>query len=162
MTVTSTASPYLLARDEAPEVLFLGTRTFVKATSAQTGGAFGLVEHVIPPGFSSPYHVHHAEDESFYVAEGQLTFVVDGHAFLAGPGAFVFGPREVPHGFRVEGDSPVRLLLLMTPAGFEQFILELSQPAGAADAPPAGPPDMAALLAVAAKYRADILGPLPA
>jgi quercetin dioxygenase-like cupin family protein len=160
--MTTTLRPYALARDAAPELSFLGTRTYVTATAAQTGGGFGLVEHVLPPGFASPYHLHHGEDESFYVVEGRMTFVVDGQAITAGPGAFLFGPRLVPHGFRVEGDTLARLLLLATPGGFEQFVVELSQPAPAAGAPPAGPPDMATLMAVAARYQIDILGPLPA
>ncbi|MDQ3222079.1 MAG: hypothetical protein M3Q75_01170 [Gemmatimonadota bacterium] len=71
------------------------------------------------------------------------------------------GPRDIPHGFRVEGTAPARLLLFATPAGFEQFVVELGEPAADWSSPPSAPPDMATLMAVAAKYRVDILGPLP-
>jgi hypothetical protein len=69
---------------------------------------------------------------------------------LAGPGTFVFGPRNIPHGFRVEGDTPVRMLLLCAPGGFEQFVLEMSKPGHEP------------LPQVAAKYQVDVHGPLPA
>ena len=111
----------------------------------------------MPPGFGSPYHVHHREDESFYVIDGEVAFVVDGQWHHAGPGTFVHGPREIPHGFAVIGTRPARMLLLATPGGFEQFVLALGTPVEAAPAPP----DMAALMEEAARREIDILGPLP-
>lgn len=138
---------------------FLGFPTAIRATRETTNGAFGLVEQwMIPPGFASPYHTHHREDEAFYVLEGELAFVCGGKWLKAGPGAYVFGPREIPHGFRVLGDTPARMLLLCAPGGFEQFVLELGEPLEPSS--PA-PPDMAKLAAVAAKYNIDLHGPLP-
>lgn len=78
-----------------------------------------------------------------------------------GPGAYVFGPREIPHGFRAEGAVPATMLILCAPAGFEQFIPELSERTPDLTIPPPAP-DMGKLMAVAAKYKIDILGPLPA
>ena len=74
----------------------MGVPTRVLATAEQTGGAFGLIEHVIPAGDESPWHVHHAEDESFYVVEGHMTFLCGEQRVQAGPGTFVYGPREIP------------------------------------------------------------------
>ena len=153
----TTAPAYGLRRDEGTPIWFLGIPTRVLATAAQTGGAFGLVEHVMPPGAASPWHVHHAEDEAFYVVEGALTFRCGDQELRAGPGTFVYGPREIPHAFRVEGSHPVRLLLLCTPGGFEQFIIDLSAPT-----PPSGPPDLEPMLALAPHYRCELLGPWPA
>ncbi len=153
-----TNQPYLNTRADAA-FRFLGIPTLMRSTAETTNGAFGLMEHwSMPPGFASPYHTHHLEDEAFYVIEGELAVVVDGKWLKAGPGTYVFGPREIPHGFKVVGDVPVRMLLLCAPGGFEQFVLELSEPDSAL--PPA-PPDMAKLMAAAAKYKIDILGPLP-
>lgn len=135
---------------------FLGAETWVRATAAQTGRALGLVEHILEPGFASPYHLHHNEDEAFYVLEGQLRFLSEGRSWVAGAGGFAFLPREIPHGFRVEGDARARCLLLVTPGGFEGFVAELSQPE-----PPTSPPDLGHLVEVAASYAVDILGPLP-
>lgn len=137
---------------------FLGIPTVMRSTAERTNGAFGLMEHLsMPAGFASPYHTHHLEDEAFYVIEGELAVVVDGNWSAAGPGTYVFGPREIPHGFKVVGDVPVRMLLLCSPGGFEKFVLELSE---SVELPPA-PPDMPKLMAAAAKYKIDILGPLP-
>jgi uncharacterized protein (TIGR02246 family) len=133
----------------------------MRSTGDTTNGAFGLIEHLmIPPGFASPYHTHHLEDEAFYVLEGQMAFVCGGKWFKAGPGTYVFGPRAIPHGFMVEGTTPARMLLLCAPAGFEHFVLEMSELATEPTLPPA-PPDMTKLTALAAKYEIDILGPLP-
>jgi quercetin dioxygenase-like cupin family protein len=94
--------PYALAREEGQALWFLGTLVIVKATDEQTGGAFGLIDNVLPGGFASPYHLHRNEDESFYVAEGEMTFYVGEERIKAAAGAFVYGPRGVPHGFEVE------------------------------------------------------------
>lgn len=154
---TQATVPYLSTRDDA-NFRFLNLPTLMRSTAKTTNGGFGLMEHwSIPPGFASPYHRHHQEDEAFYVLEGEMAFVCDGKWMRGGPGTYVFGPRELAHGFKVVGDKPARMLLLCAPGGFESFVLELGQPA---DAPPV-PPDMAKLAAVAAKYQIDLLGPLP-
>ena len=145
--------PYVNTNEEPP-IYFLGLPTILRATRQTTNGAFGLVENLMPPGFASPYHTHHLEDEAFYVLEGDMAFVCDGNWTIAGPGTYVFGPRNIPHGFKVLGDAPARMLLLCTPGGFDQFVAEMSEPTPA-------PPDMAKLMAMAAKYSVDILGPLP-
>jgi len=130
----------------------------MRSTGETTNGAFGLMEHwSMTPGFASPYHVHHLEDEAFYVLEGEIAFVCDGKWIKGGPGAYVFGPREIPHGFKVVGTVPARMLLMCAPAGFEGFVLEMGEDLKS----PAAPPDMARLVALAAKYKIDILGPLP-
>jgi steroid delta-isomerase-like uncharacterized protein len=137
---------------------FLGLPSQMRATAETTNGAFGLMEHwEMPVGFASPYHTHHREDESFYVLEGEIAFVCGGKWVKAGPGAFVYGPREIPHGFKVVGNSPARMLLMCAPGGFERFVLELTTPI----AEPPSPPDMARLMTLAAKYGIDIHGPLP-
>src|SRR5262245_60947264 len=155
--------PWAAAGDAGPALMFLGTPTWLRATTTQTGGALGLIEEVLPPGFESPYHRHRREDESFYILEGVVTFVHgapgEEESLRAGPGAFVFLPRGTAHGFRAEGLTPARVLILVTPGGFERFVAALSQPADAP--PPGGSPDPGHLVALAAQYDVEILGPLP-
>jgi mannose-6-phosphate isomerase-like protein (cupin superfamily) len=151
----------LLEKDQGSAVWLLGSLTIVKAAGATTSGAFGLIEQLMPVGFVTPYHVHHAEDEAFYVLEGELQIICDGKKLNVGPGGYFFGPREVPHGFRVVGTAPARSLVLNTPAGFEQFVLEMGDPATELVIPAPAPPDMGKLVALCAKRRIDILGPLP-
>jgi quercetin dioxygenase-like cupin family protein len=157
----STQSPIDVSSPAAPEsqaFQFLGLRTLIHASAQSTNGAYGLVEHPsMPPGFASPYHVHHREDESFYVIEGEVAFILDGAWKRVGPGAFVYGPREIPHGFKVVGDAQARILILCTPGGFENFVLEMARPLDEAPAPP----DMPKLIAAAARAGIEILGPLP-
>lgn len=83
--------------------------------------------------------------------------MIEGRWQKAGPGTFLFGPREIPHGFKVVGDRPARMLLQATPGGFEQFVIELGQPLG----DPVVPPDFPRMIETAARFGIDILGPLP-
>lgn len=149
--------PYCKTRQDVA-FQFFGSPTVLHASGETTDGRFCLLEQVtMPPGLASPYHTHHEEDEAFYVLEGRVRFVCDGEWLEAGPGTWVYGPREIPHGFKVVGAQAARMLFLCAPAGFEKFVLQLSAPVDAAPAPP----DMAKLMAAAAAFHVDIHGPLP-
>ena len=154
---TLVSEPYLNTRnDEAFQ--FLGLPTLMRSTGETNNGAFGLTEHWdMPPGWSTPHHTHHREDEAFYVIEGEVAFVCGGKWVKGAAGAFVFGPREIAHGFKVIGTGPARMLILNTPSGFENFVLALGQPVSA----PPSPSDMQKLVEVAAQFGIEILGPLP-
>ncbi len=104
--------------------------------------------------------MHHREDEWFYVIEGELTLWVGGEVITAPAGAFVYGPRDIPHTFLVSSEQ-ARFLLVTEPAGFEGFMRALSEPAQRSEIPPAptAPPDFERLAAVAAEYGIEILGP---
>ena len=113
------------------------------------GAPFGLVEmSEIPAGSASPLHVHHADDEGFYVLDGEVTLHLPGEQIHLGPGDFALAPRGVPHAYRV-GDRPARWLTTST-GGFERFVAAVSE---------LGAPDPAALSAVAAQHDIEILGP---
>ena len=140
-------------------IWFLRNRMTIKATAETTGGAFGLVESLIAPGFSPPLHVHHREDESFWVLEGELSMRCGDRTFRASAGSFVFLPRDVPHTFVVEGDAPARMLTLLTPGGGEGVFIDAGRPAEREGLPPATPPDIDALRRVSERYGAEIVGP---
>jgi uncharacterized protein (TIGR02246 family) len=155
--IAQTRQPYLKTSQDV-DFMFFGAPTVLHATGDATDGRFCLTESLtMPPGLASPYHTHHNEDEAFYVLEGELAIVCDGTWMHAGPGTWVYGPRGIPHGFKVVGSKPARMLLMCAPAGFEKFVLELCSPLGA----PAGPPDMAKLMDAAKRFNIDIHGPLP-
>lgn len=158
-TPPDAAAARFVAPGEGDAYWFLGNRMTVKARAAETNGGFGLIETVLAPGFSPPLHVHHGEDESFYLLEGELALRCGEREFRAGPGAFIFLPRGVAHSFRVEGERPARMLTLHTPGGGEGFFIEAGRPAEADGLPPASPPDIAALKRAGARYHADIIGP---
>ena len=161
MTTRATAAGHacFLEPGEGQPIWFLSNRMTVKAAAETTGGAFGLLESVIAPGFSPPLHVHHREDESFWVLEGELTMRCGDQTFRAGPGAFVFLPRDVPHTFVVESDSPARMLTLLTPGGGEGVFIDGGRRPEHDGLPPSAPPDIEALRRVSEYYGAEIVGP---
>ena len=67
-------------------------------------------------------HTHEAEDDAFYILEGELTFVFGDERFVAEPGAFVLVPPGVEHGFRNDTERAVRMLNVHAPAGFDRRI----------------------------------------
>jgi quercetin dioxygenase-like cupin family protein len=133
--VASTAA----ALEQGDARWLFGQLVIVRATGADTGGAYSLLEVHCPPGLEAPLHVHHAEDEGFLVAEGEVTFNVGGETIAARAGDFLLGPKDVPHSFRA-GDDGARMLWVMTPAGFENLVAAASVPAEALTPPP---PDVA-------------------
>jgi quercetin dioxygenase-like cupin family protein len=159
MEVIEMAAPFSAGAGEGETTWFLGNRMTVKATAEATGGAFGLVESWIPAGASPPLHVHRREDESFWVMEGRIRFRCGDRDIEAGPGSFVFLPRDVPHTFVVEGDEDAHILTLLTPGGGEGFFVDGGREPEGPGLPPPGPPDIEKLKRVAALYESDIIGP---
>lgn len=155
MTTGSAVAPFIQSREDAGEAWFFGGRTSIRSSAETTDGALGIVEQIMDPGLGSPWHVHHNEDEEFYLIDGQVRFYCADQQWIVGPGAFVFLPRGIPHGFEVIGDTPAHFLLMATPGGFEGFVRELSEPQP-------GAPDMAKVMETAGRYGLEILGPLPA
>lgn len=149
----------VLGPGEGPAIWFLRNRMTIKATARSTGGAYGLVESLIAPGFSPPLHVHHREDEAFWVLEGELSMRCGERTFRARAGSFVFLPRDVPHTFVVEGDAPARMLTLLTPGGGEGLFVEAGRPAERDGLPPVAPLDVEGLKRVSERYGAEIVGP---
>jgi mannose-6-phosphate isomerase-like protein (cupin superfamily) len=160
MTPTHTADhASVLGPGEGQAIWFLRNHMTIKATAQTTGGAYGLVESRIAPGFSPPLHVHHREDEAFWILEGELSMRCGDRTFRVGPGSFVFLPREVPHTFVVESDTPARMLTLLTPGGGEGVFIEGGRPAEHDGLPPAAALDIDALARVSERFGAEIVGP---
>ena len=150
---------------EGEALWWLGMLATIKATAEQTGGRYALVEILAPDGYEAVLHVHHREDEGFYILEGELTFYVGEQTIKALPGSYLFGPKDVPHAFAVDS-GPARLLFVFSPAGLEGLVREMGEPAGSLVVPPQpkGPPDeaeMERMATIAARYGAEILGEPP-
>ncbi|MBA2348512.1 MAG: quercetin 2,3-dioxygenase [Solirubrobacterales bacterium] len=155
-----TPSAIKLQPGEGEARWFLGALVTVKSSGETTEGRVAVIEHHAPQGHGSPLHVHHNEDEWFYVTEGELTFWLDGEVTTAPAGSFVYLPRDAPHTFSVSS-AEARFLLVVEPAGFEGFVRESSEPAAERTLPPATVqlPSPEQMTATAAKYGLDILGP---
>ena len=106
------------------------------ATAEDTQGQFALIEAVARRGNVPPPHIHHREEETFYVLEGEMAVSVGDRAIKAKPGTMVCLPRDVKHSFAIESEQ-LRMLILLTPAGMEGWFKEFSAPAPAMTLPPA-------------------------
>src|SRR5215469_11521193 len=100
------------------------------AIGEQTGGAYAVIETANDPSTGIRLHVHEREDETWFVIEGEYTFEVGDQTFRAGPGDYVFGPRNVPHSYANKTEAVARALIMVTPAGFEGFWRESATMAG--------------------------------
>jgi mannose-6-phosphate isomerase-like protein (cupin superfamily) len=99
-----------------------------KVSAEDTGGALYVFEHANMGNGGPPRHLHHEQDEWFYVIKGDFVFEVGGELFRLKPGDSLFGPRNVPHTFSHVGDTPGTLLAAISPAGsFETFIREAAR-----------------------------------
>jgi quercetin dioxygenase-like cupin family protein len=115
---------------EGHTLMVVGGRFTFKASGEDTGGAYALIEMLLPPGGGPPLHLHEREEESFYILEGTLQFQVGDDSLTAGPGAYVKTPRGVPHALKNVGTTPARALVLVTPAGIEKYFEEIGQSEG--------------------------------
>jgi len=166
------AKAFGLKEGEGEARWWAGGLVTTKVTGKETGGLYSIVEVLEPHGAAAPLHVHHKEDEAFYILEGEVTFYVGEETYKAGPGSFVFGPKDVPHTYIVDS-GPAKLLFVLSPAGFEGFIEAISEPAKTRTLPPQpeAAPDEAApqeagiedfdFAALEARYGCEILGPPP-
>lgn len=154
--------PRSLAEAEGSAFWFLNNLCIVKATTESTGGAYSMIYQIAPPGHATPYHLHHIEDEAFYVLDGEFTFICGGAKTVLGPGGYMFLPRGIPHGIRVTSAVPATMLILAMPGnGFVGMMQEMAQPAIERVLPAPTQPDIEKLIRLCAKYQIDILGPLP-
>lgn len=151
---------YKMDVNEGQAIWFAGALMLLKAADDQTDGRFAFMDQRVPGDYAVPLHIHHCEDEAWYVLEGQVTFFCGDESFSAGPGAWVFLPKDVPHTFRVGADGG-RLLTFTAPADFANFVRDAGEPAPRLVTPPAEPPDMEQLAKIAAKYGIELIGPPP-
>jgi len=149
---------FALASGEGKKYWFLGTVMEVKVMGEQTGGLFSILEEIDPPEFAAPLHIHHKEDEYFYVLEGEATFTIGDQTISAKPGTFIFAPRDIAHMYKVEGTQPAKILSMLAPAGLEKLFIECSVPADDYALPPDGiETDLKKLFGLAADYGVEVL-----
>jgi quercetin dioxygenase-like cupin family protein len=133
------------------------TLTF-KATAADTGGAYTLIEILAAPGEGPPPHIHGNEDETFYVLDGRFEIQVGERAIDAGPGTFALVPRGTVHRFRCVAERPSRMLVMFTPGGLEGFFREAGiRAARDGQAPPVDAAEIARTEVAAARYGLHVV-----
>jgi quercetin dioxygenase-like cupin family protein len=134
-------------------------RMTVKASGAETGGSLAQVEMNDPRGTAAPLHVHHNEDETFYVVEGEVTVIVGGERIDLSAGDYLFAPRDIPHTTIVTSENG-RVVTTISPAGLEELFVELGVPVTDTEQPvEAVLPPMPEVVRRFAAYGCEILGP---
>jgi quercetin dioxygenase-like cupin family protein len=157
----STAVPIIRAAGEGEYLLFSGGGLMtIKATSAETGGAFLLFEDRVVRGKTTPLHIYQNEDETFYVLDGEILIFIEGVEHRVGPRGMAVAPRGIPHAFMVVSET-ARLLTLLAPGSAESFYRAASDPA-TADTDPSGPVDFERVRRAAERSGGmKIVGPPP-
>jgi quercetin dioxygenase-like cupin family protein len=136
-------------------------RFTMKAETDATLGLYSMAEFTEPPGDGPPLHSHAVEEEGFYVVDGVVVLQVGEQKLLATKGAFVLVPRDVAHTYRVVGDEPATLLIIISPPGFEEGFFDAGVPVEGPGLPPSRVRTLteAEYKALDIKYHRTILGP---
>jgi quercetin dioxygenase-like cupin family protein len=159
MTETITR-PYRVASGEGIDnVWWKSGRVTVKAGGAETGHAFSQIETDDPRGSGPPLHLHHNEDETFYVLEGEITVRVGDERIDLTAGDYLFAPRGIAHAYVVRSER-ARMLVTASPGGVEQFFVSQGIPVTGSEPPTdAVVPPMDEMVRLFAEYGCEILGP---
>ena len=143
--------PILLQPDEGKVLNVMGEILTIKIAGEDTDGAYTIIQEVSPPSGGPPLHLHHKEDEAFYVLEGEYEIHCGDNKIRATPGTFVFAPRKIPHSFRNVSAGQGKVLAIVTPAGIEKFFEELSEAAKQ------GSLDIVRIREIAVKYEIELM-----
>jgi mannose-6-phosphate isomerase-like protein (cupin superfamily) len=146
------AKALIVPSGTGPLYSVLGDLMTLKIHGRDTGGALSQFESTCGPHVGPPLHIHHREEETFFVIEGEFEFVCGGERTTGGPGTVVRLPRGVPHRFKNIGETTGRLLITLTPAGAEEFF------AAVGALTPEQQSDIPAIIALGAHYGMEILG----
>lgn len=145
--------PIIAPSDQAVDLNVLGIPMVIRVHGRDTGSIVSAVESHDVPGGGPPPHIHHREDETFQVLEGEYEWTVGDETFVAGKGTTIFAPRGIPHTYRYLGTTPGRLMCVITPAGFEGFFEEI------ASLSPEQQQNIPHVLEIAGRYGLEILPP---
>jgi quercetin dioxygenase-like cupin family protein len=154
---TTSIGPRLLKPDDGSLMgATAGRKNRYMIGSADTQGRFSLVEHVLAPQvLAAPMHYHTREDEFSFVLEGRVGAILDGHEIVAEAGELLFKPRGQWHTFWNAGDSTVRILELISPAGLDDLFRQHDSLDGFPE------PDVLAKMAEAYGCAIDLAATLP-
>jgi quercetin dioxygenase-like cupin family protein len=150
---------FAMAADEGQAFWFLNTLTINKVRSDDSRGQLSIVDHRVPAGFAPPPHIHQASDEALLVLDGELEGFCGDQAWRARPGSLVYLPHGIPHGFTVSAAGPGRIIVVVSPGGFDQFVAAAGQPARDLRLPEPVAPDPARITQLAAAHGIQILPP---
>jgi mannose-6-phosphate isomerase-like protein (cupin superfamily) len=132
---------YMRSAKDAPAYWNVGSLFVVLAEAKDTGGAYSIMEQVIPQGPQAVIHLHETQDEGFYILEGHVIFSVGDQKISAGPGDFLNIPKNTWHSIESLTHG-LRVLNFYAPAGFERVMIESGVPATSLTLPPEDLPSL--------------------
>lgn len=160
---TQPLSPCCRGQSLKDSVWYSGWLLTFLATGEDTQGRFALIDALTRKGNVPPPHIHHREDETFYILEGEMSATIAGHTVRGTPGTMILAPRGVLHSIEIHSEQ-LRVLILLTPAGLEGYFKECSVPAPAMTLPPPVEVpygELQKLIVVASKYGIEGAAPRP-
>ena len=137
--------PKIVRNSEGKIINVIGDVQTFKLTGKDTNGLFTLIEEENEPGTGIPPHVHENEDEVFKVVEGEMELTVGDKTTILRAGDLAFGPRGIPHSWKIVGNSKAKVILSVFPAGIEDMFEELGEL-------PPGPPDFPKVVEICGRY----------
>ena len=156
------AVAHVAPREGTRSLWVLGELLTCKVPSQQTSGAYSLFEVTTHPGAGPPPHIHHREDESFYMIEGEYEFLSGEETLRVGAGSLIYVPKGTLHAHKNVGEGVGRMLITQTPGGlYEHFFEEVGKAVNGEVRPPVfeGQQDMRRIVEVAAEYGIEIPSP---
>ena len=127
--MSATTYPVVTPSGKGRSAWIMGDLGSIVVPAEATGGAFCVLEYTVYPGSGSPPHLHEREDETFYVLEGEATLMSEGKTFVAKAGDTAYLPKGRLHNFFNATDKPLKMLITLSPAGFEKCLFdELGKP----------------------------------
>jgi quercetin dioxygenase-like cupin family protein len=150
------------ADQSLPHIGLVGDTYTIAVSGGQTGGRFCVIDMYIPPSGGPPPHRHDFE-ETFILLEGEMEATFRGTKSVVRAGDIVNIPANAPHQFHNASSQPVRLLCICSPAGQEEFFMEVGVPVATRTT---SPPKLnekqqaefvAKVMALAPKYRTELL-----
>ena len=139
--------------DGAPRPLQPGVGVVFKIDGADTAGALAIVEHPFEVGGFVPPHIHTHEDEISFVLEGQIGFRSEDKEVVLGAGGYIVKPRGEVHAMWNAGDTPARMIEVISPAGFEgmfRSVVEMNE---------RGETDMSKIVELTNRYEVPMAQP---
>jgi quercetin dioxygenase-like cupin family protein len=162
MSTFRLAKTYKIAADMGlSDVWWKAGRMTIKASGAETGGSLAQLVTNDPRGTATPLHIHHNEDETFYVLDGEVSLFADGELIELSAGDYAFAPRETAHAYIVRSER-ARMLTTLTPAGLEEVFVALGVPVTGVNQPtPEAMPSIDEVVRRFGAYGCEIVGPGP-
>ena len=148
----------ILEPNKGKHIAIVGDINTILAFKEDTGGTYSFIEAKVFPGGGPIPHIQTREHEGFYVVEGQIIFNVDGQRIEAKPGTFVNIPADVLHSFKNETNENAKMIIVLSPAGLEQFFVEagLEVSDNSVKPPPLTDEEKQKLVSLASKYGMEI------